>query len=109
MKKNAKRFFSMLLAFCMVFGLIAVPAAATEAGEMEAPADMVVESAPAAENAPAEEAEDKVVVEESKTALTLKLDNIDFSFTAPTVWADEDVEIDENDPVIITLTEELKI
>lgn len=84
MKKTAIRFLSMLMVLSLVLGLAVVPAAATEA-------EPAAENVTAVESAPAEKAE-----------------KIDFSFDAATVWAKEDVVIDDDDPVIITIEEELQ-
>ena len=82
MTKNVKRLLSMLLALTMVFGY-AVPAAAAETeGEVE----------PVAE----------------KVTVSLDAADIELSFDMSTLWADGDVEVDEENPAIITLTKELK-
>ena len=78
MKKNAKRFLSMLLALSMVFGLLVFPAGATE-------------------NADTEEATTSTKgydfsVEDSLSIVPLKTDGVD---------------VDEDDPVIIAVSKEL--
>lgn len=97
----------MLLVFSLVFGFAAVPAAATEAEETQP--SVVEETVPVAETVAAEEsAEAPVIVEESMTPVTLNTDKIELSFDTATLWADESIEIDEEDPAIITVEEELQ-
>ena len=83
MKKNAKRFLSMLLALSMAFSLLVFPAGATEVHDHEHTEDA---SAVA-------DKDYEFVVDGNITIVPLKT---------------EGVELDEEDPVIIAVEKELK-
>ena len=87
MTMTVKRLFGMLLALSMIFGF-AVPAAAagTEAEAAET---------------------ESVTVNDADNTAAIDMDNFELSFDMSILWADEDVEIDEDDPAIITMSQEL--
>ena len=113
MTKTARRFLSMLLALSMVFGMMVFPVSATENEESAAPVETAEEAAPAAETteeaepASQEEAEVPVVtVTHSSFPYRLNADDLDLS--NDNIPTPEDVEVDENAPEIIAVTDELK-
>ena len=85
MKQNLKRLMSFLLSLTMAFGVMATPAFATGT-EAEA-------------NAAADEAQADTSAEQSS--------DLPSTFSLVTFQADEDVEVDEDDPVIATVMDEL--
>lgn len=81
-----KRLFSILLALSMVFGFVVTANAA------ETEAEAVMES---------------VTVSDVDKAVTIDMDSFDLSFDMSMLWTDGDVEINEEDPAIITMSQEL--
>ncbi|MGN0399831.1 MAG: hypothetical protein ACI4EO_06855, partial [Blautia sp.] len=123
MKRRSKRFLSLFLAAPMTLSLVAQPVYGVPVENPSAETSVVTEETTTgtvetgeenteteAEAAPAETAapKKKVVVKDSYTTYTINADEIDVSGVdgTPTV-PEEGVELDESDPVINTVEEEL--
>ena len=93
MTKNVKRFFSLVLALSMLFGL-ALPAAATESDAVAVKTEDVSK-------------ELNVEVSVDKDALEAVDVEFDFDFANVLLMTSEDVEVDKEDPTIIAFESEL--
>ena len=109
MTKKTKSFLSMVLSLCLLLGS-ALPVGATEVTghEHTENAEVVQESVTVTETA--EDVSTDISLDASLKNVTVNTDEFSFDvkFDAATVLADPDAEVDENDPVIITLEAELK-
>ena len=95
MKKNAKKFFSMLLALAMLLSMVPMTAFATETEDQaEAVVDAAVDTAEEV-TATAEEAEEEEI-------------SFNFASVAPALLNADETEVDEDDPAIIAFEAELK-
>ena len=93
MTKNVKRFFSLVLALSMLFGL-ALPAAATESDAVAVKTEEVSK-------------ELNVEVSVDKDALEAVDVEFNFDFANVLLMTSEDVEVDKEDPTIIAFESEL--
>ena len=138
MKKRMKKLASLLLSVSMTFSMISFPvyatpaddtenetAVMTESPETEAPADATGETTePVAEEQETtqpettnpdttepEEQPEVTPIEENYSAYTVRAEDIDVSGVTPhgvSVDEEDAVEVDENDPVMSTIEEELQ-
>lgn len=126
MKRRMKKFMSLLLSVSMVFSVFTMPVYASPADGTESEQTVESETTETEDNTtgaaeetqpeatqpettqPEETQPQTTTVEESFTTYTVNADDIDVSdVTTHGVVVDEEVVVDENDPIMTTVEEEL--